>query len=173
MTRAPRHAALICLTQTAFALLALPALHVLVHYREHRGEARARWHVVSGRGDEPSAHGATSHGHEHGAGAARDHASGHPHLHVPGDRAQAHELDGAARDGSEPPSHHHHPSDDDGPHGAGSLEHLATFFLEPAKAALAQVAQQLEVAALPELSSRRVVATSVRAHAVRGPPRLG
>lgn len=167
MTRAPRHAALICLAQAAFALLALPALHVLVHYREHRGESRARWHVVSGRGDEASTHGATSHGHEHGAGA------GHPHLHVPGDRAQAHELDGAARDGSETPSHHHHPSDDDGPHGVGSLEHLAAFFLEPAKAALPPVAQLLEVAALPELSSRRVVATLVRAHAARGPPRRG
>jgi hypothetical protein len=168
VSRLNRRAAMACLVVALLSQLLLPALHVLVHYRELHGHSHGArkahgakelaWVIERARGRAlPAKHTAkaASPVHEHEHERAR-----RSHQHQPGDEP-------------EKPAPHHHDGDQPGaPHGASSLEHLTAFFLEATPPRLAIPFRRVELATVALVAGRRVAVVVRRAQPVRGPPQL-
>ncbi len=142
-----RRAARLCLAALAFAAVVLPGLHVVVHAVED-----AVAHATAGEGRR---------------------AYGGKVRVVASQRVAAGQRDGDAHGHGHGHGHGHAPRHDhggDGPHGAGSPEHLQILALASAPVLLAPRAERAREAAPPALMDRLVVAPPRGAHGARGPP---
>jgi hypothetical protein len=151
-----------CLVVALLSQLLLPAMHALVHWREHHGSAapgaraphgakELAWVIERAGGRAlPARHPARPAEHTH---------DGTRHSHAPNEPAA-------------PAPHHHDGDQPGGPHGASSLEHLTAFFLEATPPKLAIPFRRVELATVLLVAGRGAAAPDVRAQPVRGPPQL-
>lgn len=159
-----------CLVVALLSQLLLPAMHALVHWREHSGRSASHAHgaraphgakelawVIERAGGRalPARQPARPAEHTHDG-------TRHSHPHAPREPAAP----------AAPAPHHHDGDQPGGPHGASSLEHLTAFFLEATPPKLAIPFRRVELATVLLVAGRGAAAPDVRAQPVRGPPQL-
>lgn len=140
-----RRAARLCLAALAFVAIVLPGLHVVVHAVED-----AVAHATAGAGRRAYGGKVRVVASQRVAAGQRDgdgHGHGHGHGHAP-----------------------RHDHGGDGPHGAGSPEHLQTLALASAPVLLPPRAGRARLEDPVALQDRLVSAPPRGAHGARGPP---
>jgi hypothetical protein len=154
-----------CLVVALLSQLLLPAMHALVHWREHSGRSASHAHGAR------APHGAKELAWVIERAGGRALPARHParpaeHSHD----GTRHSHDPHAPAAPMPAPHHHDGDQPGGPHGASSLEHLTAFFLEATPPKLAIPFRRVELATVALVAGRRASAPVVRAQPVRGPP---